>query len=431
MEWLGDVPEHWNVSPIKTAIALMESGVSVNSTGTPAEGDQFGVLKTSCVYTGQFDANENKAVAPNEYHRVACPVVADTLIVSCMNTPKLVGAAGLTKQSHVNLFLPGRLWQVYPKNARADFMYYWTRTASYRAQVEMACAGTSPSMQTLGRDDFRAFAFPRPPMAEQATIAAFLDCESTRIDSLITKKTRFIELLREKRQALITRAVTKGLDPTLKMKDSGVEWIGEVPTGWGIRQLKDSFRIVGGATPKSDHEAFWGGEIVWVTPSDMSKLQTLYIEDSQRKITTEGLASCGTTLVPENSIILSTRAPIGSVAITKIECCTNQGCKALVSNDTIGGKFLAYIMTVSSAELIIRGKGTTFMELSRDELGAFKIPYPPAQEQSAIAAFLDHETARIDALVQKTERSIDLLREKRSALITAAVTGAIDTTEMP
>ena len=143
VEWLGEVPGHWEVTPLKAAIDRIESGVSVNAADTPAEGNQFGVLKTSCVYTGQFDAIENKAVIPDEYARVACPVVAKTLIVSRMNTPDLVGAAGLTKQDHATLFLPDRLWQVFPKDAKAEFMHYWTRTVGYRAQVEMACAGTS------------------------------------------------------------------------------------------------------------------------------------------------------------------------------------------------------------------------------------------------------------------------------------------------
>jgi len=106
-------------------------------------------------------------------------------------------------------------------------------------------------------------------------------------------------------------------------KDSGVEWLGEVPEHWIVAELKRRFQIIGGSTPKSDQESFWGGEIIWVIPADLSKLSSLYISDSQRKISSEGLASCGTTLVPKNSIILSTRAPIGSLAIAETNLCTN------------------------------------------------------------------------------------------------------------
>jgi len=197
VEWLGSVPEHWDVAPLKNSIDRIESGVSVNAVDTPAEGDQLGVLKTSCVYTGQFDAAENKAVILAEYDRVACPVVANTLIVSRMNTPDLVGAAGVTKRHHPTLFLPDRLWQVFTRGVRADFLHYWTQTPGYRAQVEMACAGTSSSMQNLGQDDFRSFIFPRPTADEQSQVVAFLDHETTKIDALVTEQEQLITLLKE------------------------------------------------------------------------------------------------------------------------------------------------------------------------------------------------------------------------------------------
>lgn len=115
-----------------------------------------------------------------------------------------------------------------------------------------------------------------------------------------------------------------------RYKESGVEWLGEVPGGWEVLPLKRTFKIVGGSTPKSEKEEYWDGDIIWVTPGDLSKLPSIYINDSIRKITNEGLASCGSTLVPARSIVLSTRAPIGSLAIAERELCTNQGCKALV-----------------------------------------------------------------------------------------------------
>ncbi len=209
-------------------------------------------------------------------------------------------------------------------------------------------------------------------------------------------------------------------------KESGVEWLGEVPVGWEVASLKRYFRIVGGSTPKSDQEAYWDGEIIWVTPADLSKLQSLYINDSQRKITDNGLASCGASLVPANSIILSTRAPIGSLAITDNEMCTNQGCKSLVPNNEADAKYYGYLLANSSTELNIRGKGTTFLELSGDELGAFKIPLPPLPEQHTIAAFLDCETGKIDELVAEQERLISLLKEKRQATISIAVTKGLN-----
>lgn len=209
-------------------------------------------------------------------------------------------------------------------------------------------------------------------------------------------------------------------------KDSGVEWLGEVPKHWEVQAIKKLFQIVGGATPKSENESFWDGDILWVTPGDLSKLESLQIRDSQRKITAEGLASCATSLVPPDSIILSTRAPIGSLAIAEVPMCTNQGCKSLIPSASANTKFFAHLLSISSVELNVRGKGTTFLELSREELGAFKMPTPPLAEQVAIAGFLDRETAKIDELIAEQRRLIDLLKEKRQAVISHAVTRGLN-----
>jgi type I restriction enzyme, S subunit len=209
-------------------------------------------------------------------------------------------------------------------------------------------------------------------------------------------------------------------------KHSGVEWLGEVPEHWGVAPLKRGFQIIGGSTPKSDKETFWNGEIIWVTPADLSKLFSLYIRESQRTITAQGLASCGTTLVPKNSIILSTRAPIGSLAIAETPLCTNQGCKSLIPRGETNAKFFGYLLNISSGELNVRGKGTIFLELSSDELGAFKTPVPSPTEQQTIAAFLDRETAKIDALIAEQQRLIALLKEKRQTVISHAVTKGLN-----
>lgn len=209
-------------------------------------------------------------------------------------------------------------------------------------------------------------------------------------------------------------------------QDSRVDWIGSVPKHWAIEPVKRGFTVVGGSTPKSDESAYWDGEIVWVSPADLGRLSSMYIEDSSRKITEAGLNSCGTTMVPSGSIILSTRAPIGSLAIAAAMLCTNQGCKSLVPNGQTSSHYFAYVLQSATTPLNLRGKGTTFLELSADELAAFKAPYPPAEEQTVIAAFLDRETAKIDTLIAEQEKLIALLAEKRQATISHAVTRGLN-----
>lgn len=211
-----------------------------------------------------------------------------------------------------------------------------------------------------------------------------------------------------------------------KYKDSGVEWLGQVPEHWEVMAVKRGYYVFGGSTPKSDIEEFWDGDIPWATPADLRYSGIPILVKTQRTITEEGLASCGTTLVPEGSVLLSTRAPVGSLAIAGTRLCTNQGCKSLVAIRDANTRFLAYVLSICTTVLESRAKGTTFLELSGDELGAFKCPLPSKGEQDAIASFLDRETGKIDALVSEQERLIELLREKRQAVISHAVTKGLD-----
>jgi len=211
-----------------------------------------------------------------------------------------------------------------------------------------------------------------------------------------------------------------------KYRPSGVEWLGQVPAEWVTCPLKRAFRVIRGSTPNTHATEFWDGAIPWVTPADLSRLRSLYIEDSQRKITLAGMKSGGVTLVPKGSVMLSTRAPIGLVAVSGIELCTSQGCRSLVPLREVDATYFAYLLSACSAELNIRGKGTTFLELSGRELAEFKVPVPPKMEQTRIAHFLDRETSKIDALVETQRQLMVLLKEKRQAAISHSVTQGLN-----
>ncbi len=209
-------------------------------------------------------------------------------------------------------------------------------------------------------------------------------------------------------------------------KDSGVEWLGWVPAHWCPQQVKRLFDIVNGSTPKSDEAVYWNGDIVWVTPEDIGKAHGRRIGTSRRTITDVGYQSCGTTLVPPGSIVLTTRAPIGNVALAEVSLCTNQGCKSLVKRAEANSQYFLYFFSAITEMLQSLGRGSTFVELGNQDLGQFAFAAPPPDEQQEIAAFLDRETAQIEALIAKQERQIALLGEKRQALISHAVTKGLD-----
>ncbi len=207
----------------------------------------------------------------------------------------------------------------------------------------------------------------------------------------------------------------------LKYKPSNIDWLGNIPESWNISAAKYCFSIVTGATPRSDVSKYWDGNICWVTPADLSQLDSQYISSSAKNITVEGLNSCGTSIVPPGSIILSTRAPIGSLAINTKEICHNQGCKSLIPSKKTCSLFYAYFLSAFTEILNALGKGTTFLEISRNELSMLSIPVPQLSEQQEIASFLDRETKKIDDLIAEQQKLIDLITEKRQALISHAV----------
>lgn len=199
--------------PLKTCITSIHSGTSVNATDYPASENEYGVLKTSCVYGGMFRSTENKTVFESEVDRLTCPLIEGSLIVSRMNTPDLVGSAGLVEIAPPNIYLPDRLWQVtLNQSVSAEFVDFWTKAGVYRYQLKAICAGTSSSMQNIGQDDFRGFLVAFPPIEEQNYIAEFLGKQTRGIDNLVHVAKKGIQLLQERRSALISAAVTGKID---------------------------------------------------------------------------------------------------------------------------------------------------------------------------------------------------------------------------
>jgi type I restriction enzyme S subunit len=212
IEWLGEVPEHWEILKLRHITKIINSGVSVNSVDVPAQDNEIGVLKTSAVYSNVFDPTKNKVVVFEDRHRVSCPVSGGTVIVSRMNTPELVGAAGFVKKSFENLYLPDRLWAITFQNVDPRFIHYYCCTIFYRAQVEINCDGTSSSMKNLSQDKFLNFPLTIPSLREQQIICEYLEGVIDKLDSLINKCQSSIDILNERRTSLISTAVTGQID---------------------------------------------------------------------------------------------------------------------------------------------------------------------------------------------------------------------------
>jgi type I restriction enzyme S subunit len=272
----------------------------------------------------------------------------------------------------------------------------------------------------------RKFPILLPPNTEQLAIASFLDRETCRIDTLIAKKHELVERLKEKRAALISRAVTSGLNPSVPLKLSDVAWLGHVPKHWVTKKVTYGFsRIGSGTTPKSDNDEYYEGGVPWVTTSE---LRETLITKTKQTVSKSAIADYSALrLYPPATLLFAMYgATIGRLGILEISATLNQACCAFAEPTLFDTRFVFYWLWMRRPILISLSSGGGQPNLSQDDLRQIRIPTPPLPEQVAIAAYLDKETAKLDELVANVEEAVERLLEYRTALITAAVTGKID-----
>ena len=203
------------------------------------------------------------------------------------------------------------------------------------------------------------------------------------------------------------------------MKDSGIKWIGKIPRKWKISKIKFHFDVINGSTPDSGNYDYWDGDVKWITPADM--LDAGKIKEGERTITRMGYDSCGTTMLPEGSIVVSTRAPIGKINIVTEKLCTNQGCKSLVC--TGDNRYFYYYLIARKEQLLLLGKGTTFMELGTFDFKNLYILVPQLESQIAISDYLDKKCASIDNVINDKQAQLRMMQQHQKSLVYEYVTG--------
>ncbi len=426
VEWLGEVPEEWVTWKVTHGFQKLGSGTTPKSDDSQYYNDIIPWVTTSelreTVITDTKSKLSEKAMKDYSSLRIYPP---ETLLFAMYGAT--IGRMGiLAIPATVNQACCAFTGSIF-LDSKFTFYWLWMRRPIL---IALSVGGGQPN---LSQDDLRKIRIPAPSVPEQRAISAFLDSETGRIDTLIEKKERQVELLQEKRAALISHTVTKGLDPDVRMKDSGVEWLGEVPEGWKVRKLKHIASVKFSSVDKKTEE----GE----QPVCLCNYVNVYYNDY---ITSDLELMKATASVAE---IQNYTLRGGDILITKdSESWDDIAVPAYVSSDinnVLCGYHLAQIrpnISLSDGEYLFqsfytRGINDQFRVaatgVTRYGLGKYWLEnslflVPPLPEQRAIAAFLDRETGRIDTLTTKVHESISKLREYRTALISAAVTGKID-----
>lgn len=414
IQWIEEIPSHWRIIPIKRFAKLnkartSESGEKIIYIGLEdVESGSGRYLPTE----GNSRQTEDSTVGVFEKGQVLYgklrPYLRKAIIA---NFDGVCSTEFLVLQSE----------EVLP-----ELLQSWLLSTNVTQQIEATCEGAK--MPRADWEGIGNIPMPLPPSTEQALIRDKVKTETTRIDNLITKKNRFIELLNEKRQALITHAVTKGLNPAVKVKDSRVEWIGEVPEHWVKRKVFHAYERIGSGTTPPSKEFIWyeDGTIPWITTSELRENEVF---DTKKKVTLNALNTFSALKIfPAGSLAIAMYgATIGRLGFLGVPATTNQACCVLSGEIDINSKFLYYWLMVFKSEIIyLFSEGGGQPNINQDVVANLRVPSPNVSEQKNIVDYIEIQLGSIDTLINKTQESIALLKERRSAFITAAVTGQID-----
>ncbi len=411
VEWLGDLPEHWDsvrlrhvadLNPSKSEVGDLDRELHVSFLPMEAVGDDG---KITLDQTRTIGAVENGYT----YFR-------DGDVTLAKITPCFENGKGAIMRGLVNGIGFGTTELIVvrpiPEHTTSNYLH-WLFMSSYFRRIGESTMYGAGGQKRVPDDFVRNFRIGIPPLLEQRTIASFLDSETSKIDSLVSEQRRLIELLKEKRQAVISHAVTKGLDPRVPMKDSGIEWLGDVPEHWEVGPVKRFFTSLDGrriplSTEERSHRTgeypYYGasGIIDWVDDFIFDKDLVLVSED-------------GANLINRST-------PISYVATGKYW--VNNHAHILKPTD----ECLHYwAERIEAVDLVPFVTGSAQPKFTADALMNLKIAIPPTEtERAEIQSHFLNATAKLDTLLAQAERAIELLQERRTALISAAVTGKID-----
>lgn len=423
-DWVESIPVDW----IEKKLSLIFETIGSGTTPSTLEDDNYGV-GVPWVTTGELRESRitrTQKEVPNEvFDRTSAlkkfPVnsIAIAMYGATIGRLGIFGVEACTNQACCVLSNP--------RNGSYQFHYYCFQAAK-ASIIRRAIGGGQPN---INQDTIRALRFPNPSREEQRQIAAYLNRETAKIDKLIAKQQKLIKLLQEKRQAVISQAVTKGLDPNVKMKDSGVEWLGEVPEHWNIRKLSSlikmgtsiSYGIVQPGEPLIEGIPFI--QTTNLTTGSFS-IETL------QKTSPEIAINYPRSRLIGGEVILGIRASIGAAYVVPehLRGANLSRGVARIELDTtkIQAKFLVSVLRSSNVSRYweLSKQGSTFNEVSIATVRELVIPIPPISESEQIQNFVDKNEQRFSKLEASANRAMQLLIERRQALINAAVTGKID-----
>ena len=421
VEWLGEVPGHWEVRPVKNLASIVNGYPFDSKLFDPSEGfplvriRDLNKVETETYYRGEFVES--------------AAITSDDVLIG-MDGDFNVGRW----RGQGRALLNQRMCCVRGKSRLLTRILEYSLPIPLKAINEITYSTTVKHLASSQVE--KTFVALPPDVAEQSTIAAFLDRETAKINALVAEYRQLMALLKEKRQAVISHAVTKGLNPDAPMKDSGIEWLGEVPghwemtrLGWICSEINDINHVMPVAVENG---------VPFLSAKDLLDDGTLNFTTDIKMISEDDFATLSKKICPRRGDIIYSRigACLGKARLVETDTrflISYSCCVVRVVDERGSRRFIQHLLDgeMILTEARMRTQGIGVPDLGLGEIGRFPVPLPPMSEQESIAAYLDEQSAKFDTLTAEAQRAIDLLQERRTALISAAVTGQIDVCNIP
>jgi type I restriction enzyme S subunit len=435
VDWLGEIPEHWEVKRLKWVVSQIGSGKTPKGGGQIYRNSGVIFLRSQNIHFDGLrledvvyidDVIDKEMASTRVRPQDVLLNITGASLGRCSIVPSDFPAANVNQ--HVCIIRPIH------KSIQPSFLLSAIASNTIQAQIFSSENGTSREGLTFSQIANLVLAVPSN-LSEQQAIASFLDRETAKIDALIAKKERLIELLQEKRTAIISHALTKGLDPTVPLRDSGVEWLGEVPAHWKVLSVR---RLAGmieqGWSPVAEDRL--ASEDEWGVIKLSAVNQGLFRPEEHKTLPEDMEADKRYEIKAGDFLLTRANTPnlVGDVCVVSNTrphlMLSDLVYRVFVDDNRVSRKYLCYWFLCRAGRYQItrdaRGSSLSMVKVSQNSIRSWLVALPPFLEQQAIASYLDHETAKIDALIAKIREGIEKLKEYRTGLISAAVTGKID-----
>jgi type I restriction enzyme S subunit len=422
LEHIGKIPEHWDMLPLKRISKRIVVGIAEAATQSYVD-KGIPLLRSTNIKSGTIDKDDLLYIDEDFAKKNSSKYLNsnDLLTVRTGNAGQTAVVPNSLNKSQCFTMLITTL----EKNYNPSFYSYFLNSLSGISYFDVTAWGTA--QKNISVPILKECLVPILPLAEQELAVKYLDSQASKIDSAVDKDKQLIELLEEKRIAIINQTVTRGLDPEAELKDSGIAWMGEIPAEWEVRRINKASYVKRGASPRpiDDPKYFSNdGEYSWVRIEDVTASDK-YLRSTTEKLSSLG-ESCSVKLEP-GEIFISIAASVGKPIITKIKCCIHDGF-VYFERLKVFPDYLYWIF-IGGEPYKGLGKLGTQLNLNTETIGGIQIPFPSRDEQVQISKYLDTQTSKIGKTIARIEERINLLEEHKKSLINSAVTGKIDVRE--